>query len=152
MAPLRLDLLIKDLCHLFQVLAERKNLALQIGPLEEMTVVGDKVRLQRLFTNLVDNGIKYTSKGSIHVTVEKDEDEALVKIKDSGIGIPEGEQEKIFERFYRVDKSRSRESGGVGLGLSIAEWVAHAHKGRIKVNSQLNRGSTFSVYLPIHKA
>jgi heavy metal sensor kinase len=151
MAPLRLDFLIKELCHLFQVLAEQKNLALEIGPLVEMTVIGDKVRLQQLFTNLIDNGIKYTSKGSIHVTVEKDEDEALVKIKDSGIGIPKEEQEKIFKRFYRVDKSRSRESGGVGLGLSIADWIANAHHGRIEVESELTKGSTFTVYLPIYE-
>jgi signal transduction histidine kinase len=106
------------------------------------------VRLQQLFTNLIDNAIKYTSKGSIHITVEENKDSALVKIRDTGIGIPKEEQEKIFKRFYRVDKSRSKETGGVGLGLSIAEWIAHAHQGRIEVESELNRGSTFIVYLP----
>jgi heavy metal sensor kinase len=150
-APLRLDLLIEDLCHLFQVLAEQKNIALEIGTLEDVTVMADKVRLQQLFTNLIDNAIKYTPKGSIHVTVEKNESAALVKIKDSGIGIPKEEQEKIFKRFYRMDKSRSRETGGVGLGLSIAEWIVHAHQGRIEVNSELNQGSTFTVYLPLQK-
>jgi heavy metal sensor kinase len=149
MAPLRLDLLIKDLCHLFQVLAEQKNLALEIGTLEEVTLIGDKVRLQQLFTNLIDNGIKYTSQGSIRISVEKNEDTVLVKIKDTGIGIPKEEQEKIFKRFYRMDKSRSRETGGVGLGLSIAEWIAHAHQGRIEVDSEINQGSTFNVYLPL---
>jgi heavy metal sensor kinase len=151
-APLRLDLLIKDLCHLFRVLAEQKNIALEIGTLEEVTVVGDKVRLQQLFTNLIDNAIKYTPKGSIHVTVEKNESAGLVKIKDTGIGIPKEEQGKIFKRFYRMDKSRSRETGGVGLGLSIAEWIVHAHHGRIEVDSELNKGSTFTVYLPVQKA
>ena len=152
MAPLRLDLLIQDLCNLFQVLAEQKNIALEIGTIEEVTVIGDKVRLQQLFTNLIDNAIKYTSKGSIHVTVEKNESAALVKIKDTGIGIPKEEQEKIFGRFYRADKSRSRETGGVGLGLSIAEWIVHAHHGKIEIDSELNKGSTFTVYLPIQKA
>ena len=149
--PLRLDLLIQDLCHLFQVLAEQKNIALEIGSLEEVTVIGDKMRLQQLFTNLIDNAIKYTPNGSIHVTVERNEDAALVKIKDTGIGIPQEEQEKIFKRFYRADKSRSRETGGVGLGLSIAEWIVHAHHGSIEVDSEFNRGSTFTVYLPIQK-
>jgi len=148
-APLRLDLLIQDLSHLFHVLAEQKNIALEIGTLEEVTVMGDKVRLQQLFTNLIDNAIKYTPKGSIHVTVEKKESAGLVKIKDTGIGIPKEEQEKIFERFYRTDKSRSRETGGVGLGLSIAEWIVRAHHGRIEVDSELNKGSTFMVYLPV---
>ena len=147
--PLRLDLLIKDLCNLFQILAEQKENSLEMGTIEEVTILGDKVRLQQLFTNLIDNAIKYTSKGSIHVTLQKNEDIALVKIKDTGIGIPKEEQEKIFKRFYRVDKSRSRETGGVGLGLSIAEWIAHAHHGKIDIDSQLNEGSTFTVCLPI---
>ena len=113
--------------------------------------MGDKTRLQQLFTNLIDNAIKYTSKGSIRVTLQKNEDTALLRVKDTGIGIPREEQEKIFKRFYRVDKSRSRETGGVGLGLSIAEWIAHTHHGKIEVFSEQNQGSTFTVYLPIHK-
>jgi heavy metal sensor kinase len=150
--PLRLDLLIKDLCNLFQILAEQKENSLEMGTIEEVTILGDKVRLQQLFTNLIDNAIKYTSKGSIHVTLQKNEDTALVKIRDTGIGIPKEEQEKIFKRFYRVDKSRSRETGGVGLGLSIAEWIVHAHHGKIGVESKLNKGSTFTLSLPILKA
>jgi signal transduction histidine kinase len=151
MAPLRLDLLIEDICSLFQVLAEQKGIALDFHATEELTVIGDKVRLQQLFTNLIDNAIKYTSKGSIHVTLEKNKEHILLKVQDTGIGIPSEEQEKIFKRFYRVDKSRSRETGGVGLGLSIAEWIVHAHHGRIEVNSELNEGSTFTVHLPIPK-
>ncbi len=152
MAPLRLDLLVNDLCNLFQVLAEQKNIVLETGRMEEVEVVGDKVRLQQLFTNLIDNAIKYTSKGSIQVTVEENKDFAMVRIKDTGIGISKEEQEKIFKRFYRIDKSRSKETGGVGLGLSIAEWIAHAHGGRIEVDSKPNRGSVFTVYVPLRKA
>jgi heavy metal sensor kinase len=152
MAPLRLDLLIKDLCNLFQVLAEQNKINLEMGAIEEVMVMGDKVRLQQLFMNLIDNAIKYTSKGFIEVTVKKDEDGTVVKIKDTGIGISQEEQEKIFKRFYRVDKSRSRETGGVGLGLSIADWIANAHHGGIEVDSKLNEGSTFTVYLPIQNA
>ena len=152
MAPLRLDLLLEDLCHLFRVLAEQKNVAFVIGSLHEAVVIGDKMRLQQLFTNLIDNAIKYTSEGSIQVTLEKNQEVAFVKIKDTGIGIPKEEQKNIFKRFYRVDKSRSRETGGVGLGLSIAEWIANIHRGRIEVDSELDKGSTFTVYLPIQKA
>jgi heavy metal sensor kinase len=151
MAPLRLDLLIQNICNLFQVLAEQKGIVLDLHAAEEMTVVGDKIRLQQLFTNLIDNAIKYTSKGSIHVTLEKEKEEILVKVQDTGVGISSEEQGKIFKRFYRVDKSRSRESGGVGLGLSIAEWIVRAHEGRIEVESELNKGSTFTVYLPIFR-
>jgi signal transduction histidine kinase len=153
MAPLRLDLLIKDLGNLFQVLADQNKIVLEMGRTEEITVIGDKIRLQQLFTNLIDNAVKFTPKGgSIQIRLEKNMNFVQVKVTDTGIGIPKAEQENIFKRFYRVDKSRSRESGGVGLGLSIANWIAHAHHGRIEVNSELNKGSTFTVYLPIQKA
>ena len=149
MAPLRLDLLLKDLCNFFQVLAEQNKIDLETGIIEQITVIGDKTRLQQLFTNLIDNAIKYTSAGSIRVILEENQNAALVKIRDTGIGIPEEEQENIFKRFYRVDKSRSKETGGVGLGLSIAEWIVRAHHGRIEVTSELGRGSTFAVFLPM---
>jgi heavy metal sensor kinase len=153
MNPVRLDLLINDMGGLFQILAEQKNIALCIDPLQETVVMGDKTRLQQLFTNLIDNAIKYTlDGGAIHITLEKNRDLAIVKISDTGIGIPKDEQEKIFKRFYRIDKSRSKETGGVGLGLSIAEWIAHTHHGKIEVFSEPNQGSTFTVYLPIYKA
>src|SRR4030043_1375433 len=99
MDSLRLDLLIKDLCNLFQILSEQKNIVLEMGATEEVTVIGDKIRLQQLFTNLIDNAIKYTPKGSIRITVDKHEDVALVKIKDTGIGIPKEEQMKILKAF-----------------------------------------------------
>jgi heavy metal sensor kinase len=152
MNSVRLDLLINDIGDIFQVLAEQKNIALEIDPIQETVMIGDKIRLQQLFTNLIDNAIKFTpEKGSIWVTSEKNGGDVLVQVKDTGIGIPKEEQENIFKRFYRVDKSRSKESGGVGLGLSIAQWIAQAHQGRIEVESELNKGSTFIVHLPIPK-
>jgi heavy metal sensor kinase len=151
MDSLRLDLLVQDIGDLFKILAEQKGIDLQVGQVQEVTMMGDKVRLQQLFTNLIDNAIKYTSEGSIRITVEKDGQNAVVRVRDTGIGIPQGEQEKIFKRFYRADKSRSKEGGGVGLGLSIAEWIAKTHQGKIEVVSELNQGSVFSVYLPILK-
>ena len=151
MGPVRLDLLISDIGDLFQILAEQKKIVLNIDPLQETIVMGDKARLQQLFTNLIDNAIKYTAEGSIRITIEKNEEMVIIKIMDTGIGISKEEQEKIFKRFYRVDKSRSRETGGVGLGLSIADWIAHAHKGKIEVESELNKGATFTLFLPTLK-
>jgi len=151
--PLRLDLLVGDIGNLFQVLAEQKKISLEMDSIQEAMVLGDKGRLQQLFTNLIDNAIKFTGEGGkIQVAVERDNEAVQVMIKDNGVGIPEEEQEKIFKRFYRVDKSRSKETGGIGLGLSIAEWIATAHHGRIEVHSELNQGSTFTVHLPILKA
>ncbi len=151
MVSLRLDLLVKDLCNLFQVLAEQKKITLEIDAAQEVTVSGDKIRLQQLFTNLIDNAIKYTPEGTIRIILERNREAVLVKVSDTGIGISQAEQKNIFKRFYRVDKSRSRETGGVGLGLSIVEWIAHAHHGKIEVASELNQGSTFTVYLPLPK-
>ncbi len=151
MVSLRLDLLVRDIGNLFKILAEQKGIDLQMDRVQEVTMMGDKVRLQQLFTNLIDNAIKYTPEGSIRITVERDEENAVVQVRDTGIGIPCEEQAKIFKRFYRVDKSRSKESGGVGLGLSIAEWIVYAHHGRIGVESEIGKGSTFTVYLPLLK-
>ena len=150
--PLRLDLLVQDIANLFQVLAEQKHIALNIDSCQETTVMGDKMRLQQLFTNLIDNAMKFTpAGGSIRIRLERDGDFAKVEVVDTGMGIPREEQENIFKRFYRVDKSRSKEIDGVGLGLSIAEWIANAHHGKIEVKSEPNQGSTFAVYLPLQK-
>jgi signal transduction histidine kinase len=152
LVPLRLDLLVQDIGNLFQVLAEQKNIGLNIDLCRETTVMGDKIRLQQLFTNLIDNAVKFTPEGgSIRIRAERDRDFAKVEVVDTGMGIPREEQENIFKRFYRVDKSRSKEIGGVGLGLSIAEWIAHAHHGKIEVKSELNQGSAFIIYLPLQK-
>jgi heavy metal sensor kinase len=152
LVPLRLDLLVQDIANLFQVFAEQKNIGLNIDLCQETTVMGDKMRLQQLFTNLIDNAVKFTPYGgSIRIRAEKDGDFAKIGVGDTGMGIPEEERENIFKRFYRVDKSRSKEIGGVGLGLSIAEWIAHAHHGKIEVRSEPNQGSTFIVYLPLQK-
>jgi len=152
LVPLRLDLLVQDIANLFQVLAEQKNIGLNIDLCEETTVMGDKMRLQQLFTNLIDNAVKFTPDGgSIRIRAERDGNFAKVEVVDTGMGIPKEEQENIFKRFYRVEKSRSKDVGGVGLGLSIAEWIAHAHHGKIEVKSQLNQGSTFIVYFPLQE-
>jgi heavy metal sensor kinase len=149
LAPLRLDLVLNDLCQFFKLLAEQNGIALEVGPIQEALIAGDKTRIQQLFTNLIDNAIKYTARGSVRVILERDAEFARARIIDTGIGIPPEEQAHIFKRFYRVDKSRSKETGGTGLGLSIAEWIATSHRGRIDLASELHRGSTFTVYLPL---
>jgi two-component system sensor histidine kinase SenX3 len=102
-----------------------------------------------MFSNLVENAVKYTPPGGqVEVTGESDENEIIVRVSDTGIGIPQKNLTRIFERFYRVDKARSKQTGGTGLGLSIVRHVAENHGGRVTVESTLGEGSTFAVYLP----
>ena len=112
-------------------------------------VRGDARRLQEVLQNLLDNAVQYTPAGGrIRVQAERREAEVVIAVSDTGIGIPHAEQERIFERFYRVDAARSREVGGTGLGLSIAKHLVEAHGGRLSVESDVGRGSTFRVFLP----
>jgi heavy metal sensor kinase len=142
--------LLSELVEDGEVLAEHKKIQLRVAQAAPVTIVGDKVRLRQLFLNLLDNAIKYTPEGGrVTLAVEQRNGEALFRVQDTGIGIPEEELEKIFERFYRVDKARSRELGGSGLGLAIARWIAELHRGSIAVSSRLNEGSTFTVRLPL---
>jgi two-component system sensor histidine kinase SenX3 len=113
------------------------------------TVPGDETQLHSMFTNLVDNAVKYTPPGGrVEVSGTSGESGVTVRISDTGIGIPEGKLPRIFERFYRVDKARSKETGGTGLGLSIVRHVAENHGGRVTVESTPGEGSTFTVFLP----
>ena len=100
--------------------------------------------------NLLDNAIRYTTRpGTVSVSLRREGQMAVVAVKDTGVGIPAEEKPFIFERFYRVDKSRSRAEGGTGLGLAISRHIAEAHGGKIEVESQVGVGSTFSVWLPL---
>jgi signal transduction histidine kinase len=102
-----------------------------------------------MFTNLVDNAVKYTPPGGrVEVTGGSEGAEIVIRVSDTGIGIPEAKLPRIFERFYRVDKARSKETGGTGLGLSIARHIAENHGGRVAVESTPGEGSTFTVNLP----
>ena len=102
-------------------------------------------------SNLVDNAIKYTpEEGSVTVTLDADHQNAFITVADTGIGIPEEEVGRIFERFYRVDKTRDRETGGTGLGLSITHATIMMHNGSIKVNSKEEEGTSIQVRIPLH--
>lgn len=112
-------------------------------------IYGDTFLLDQAFSNLVENAVKYTPRGGqVTVTTDEKDGRVLVTVSDTGIGIPEEEIPHLFERFYRVDKERSRKAGGTGLGLSITDWIIRAHKGTISVRSTLDSGSDFTVSLP----
>lgn len=113
-------------------------------------IIGDRARLEQVIINMVSNAIKYTKEGgNIKITVGSRGGEVWCTVADNGIGIPEADVDRIFERFYRVDKARSRESGGTGLGLSIANEIVQRHGGRLKVTSKEKKGTRISMYLPI---
>lgn len=127
---------------------KRQNIKV-IAEDEGAYILGDRDRLEQLLFNIIGNAIKYTpEEGSITVIVGVEDKNAYVKVIDTGIGIPEKDLDRIFERFYRVDKARSRQMGGTGLGLSIAQEIAKSHGGSIQAKSQLNKGTEILVMLP----
>jgi signal transduction histidine kinase len=115
-------------------------------------VRADKMKLQRVINNLVDNALRYTpAGGAVRVDVACDGTQATIVVQDTGIGIAAEHQAMIFERFYRTDESRARDSGGSGLGLPIAQAIIQAHGGEMTVQSTPGMGSTFRVMLPLRK-
>ncbi len=129
-------------------LAETKNIELTYIPVREsLQLYGDKDKLKQVVVNLLQNAIKYTEKGKVELQVEEEKLYGKITIKDTGIGIPPGDLERIFERFYRVDKMRSRSVGGTGLGLAIVKHILEAHSSTMVVKSEVNKGSEFSFKL-----
>jgi heavy metal sensor kinase len=149
-AEVNLGKLITNLSTDVEVLCQEKGLSFQLGQTQDLVIEGDEPRLRELFMNLLDNAIRYTpAPGTVSVSVRREGQMTVVAIKDTGVGIPAEDIPFIFERFYRVDKSRSRAEGGTGLGLAICRHIAQAHGGKIEVESQVGMGSTFSVWLPL---
>ena len=148
--PVDLARLLEEIGAHASMLAEAKGLSFASAGGPELTVLADPLRLRQLFWNLLDNAVKYTPEGGrIFLSyVRTEEGWVRVTVKDTGIGIPPEDLERIFERFYRVDKHRARAQGGSGLGLAICEWIARIHGGRIEVRSTVGRGSSFMVHLP----
>lgn len=144
---------VKDCVRAAQVLAVRKNLRLKISEASPLVLTGDEDLLKRMVLNLLDNAVKYTPEGGeISVELAGRNGHAQVIVRDTGIGIPEKDQPHIFDRFYRVDKARSRAQGGAGLGLSIVRWIVEAHGGTVIVESNPGSGSSFIVKLPTDPA
>jgi two-component system phosphate regulon sensor histidine kinase PhoR len=149
--PVRADAPLRTAAGALAGAAESKGLRLELPPQtpEPVWVRGNAQRLEQVFTNLLENAIKYTPKGGrVVARMRVGQKEVHVDVEDSGVGIPASALPRVFERFYRVDRSRSREMGGTGLGLAIVKHVVRAHGGTVSVRSEEGRGSTFSVSLP----
>jgi len=144
---------LRDMVEGWRQVAEIRNLHFTADIAADSFVSGDASALRRLADLLLDNAFKYTpSPGDVALTLQRSGDKAVLTVRDSGPGIAADEQPRIFERFYRVDKARSREQGGAGLGLAIAQWIVTQHHGSISVESQPGHGSTFRVELPLISA
>jgi len=149
--PVDVKALINSIIQGFEKNAGDKGLKL-IADISDYipSVTADRVRLEQVIVNLVDNAIKYTNSGAVRVTVNMADNMLKVDVEDTGIGIPEKDIPRIFERFYRVDKGRSRELGGTGLGLAIVKHIIQAHNGKIWVKSIPGKGTTYSFVLPFN--
>ena len=142
-----LDALVDEVLEDLEPLAETKNIRL-IGKCKDITMVGSDILIYRLVYNLVENAIKYNhSGGQVTVTAERKEKHVYLSVEDTGTGIPEELKERVFEPFFRVDKSRSRELGGVGLGLALVREIVRVHDGNITVKSNPSGGTIFEVVL-----
>lgn len=149
-ADLNLVETVREACAQAAVLARAKGVSLNVSVPENVVgLTGDRHALRRLFLLLIDNAVKYTPVGGyVEVALNEGEDAMSVTVEDSGIGIPESELSRIFDRFYRVDEARPRDKGGAGLGLAIGRWIAEAHGGALLVTSTPGHGSVFTVRLP----
>jgi two-component system sensor histidine kinase CiaH len=146
---IHVDTFVKNVCAPYIEIAESqdKHLWLQLNC--DMKMLADEVRLHQLLVILLDNALKYTGEhDSIGVKTYEEDHKIIFEVSDTGIGIKEENMKYIFDRFYREDKARSRETGGVGLGLSIAHWIVKQHEGTIKASQNKNKGTTFKVKLP----
>ncbi len=142
-------LAIEQACVTILPLAELNHVGVNFDLPNDLIGFVDETQFIQLVRNLVDNAVKYTHPGGrVDVSAESRADEIIITVKDTGIGIPKGEVDRIFDRFYRVDKARSQRIGGTGLGLTIVKDIVEAHEGNISVETQLGKGSTFRVILP----
>lgn len=149
---IELSALAREVWEDLQLLAKKKRIQLKFMDNGFTRVEGDPLFLRQLILNITENGLKYTrAGGEVAVRVKGDRHQGVVRllVTDTGVGIPQKDLKRIFDRFYRVDGARSRETGGTGLGLSICQWIAQAHEGRIAVESKVGKGSTFTVTLPM---
>jgi signal transduction histidine kinase len=165
---IHLEELAKDVLAQASILARAKEIDLHLSSRDgEIRIVADPLRIRELLLNLIENGIKYTPPhGSVSILLERIAPPLLpdqraenskglaagfaqMVVSDTGIGIAKEDQKRIFDRFFRVDKARSRSEGGSGLGLSICKWIVEAHQGEISVESEIGQGSRFTVKLPL---
>ncbi len=149
--PVNMNEVLEHLLKNIRPIAQQRNIELVLESFRPVEAQVDEVKLVLALTNLVENAVKYNvENGWVHVSLNADHKFFYVKIADSGIGIPQEDQARIFERFYRVDKARSRETGGTGLGLAITKNIIQLHRGSIRVHSRENEGTTFVVRIPLN--
>ncbi|GBD06930.1 Sensor kinase CusS [bacterium HR21] len=149
--PVDLTALVQEIAQDIEVLAHERGLRISLDAAPEVRIFGDALRLRQAVLNVVDNALKYTpSGGQIQLRVRSEGHEAIIEVSDTGIGIPPEEQPRVFERFYRVEKSRARLTGsdGAGLGLAIVRWIVEAHGGRIELESTPGRGTCVRFRFP----
>ena len=151
-AQININELIEQILKRLQPIADKQKVELVLESFRPVSAEVDEVKLTLAITNLIENGIKYNrndGEGWVHVSLNADHQFFYLKVEDSGMGIPEEDLEYIYERFYRVDKSHSREIGGTGLGLAITRSSILMHRGAIKVHSVIGEGTTFDVRIPL---
>ncbi len=147
--PVDLKGLLEDLVDQMRLLASDRNLRIEIQSVPALWIDADKLWIRRAIVNLLHNAIKYSRDGGkIEVSASMENSTVKLRIRDYGIGILPQDLSHIFDRFYRADPARSRDSGGVGLGLALVKWIIEAHNGSIRVESVVEQGSLFEVFLP----
>jgi heavy metal sensor kinase len=146
------DVVVETVEH-FRPVAESKGITLEVKDVAAAPVEGERSELRRVISNLLDNALKYTEGGGrVSVALERNGASVSLRVRDTGAGIPASDRERIFERFYRADPSRDRRTGGAGLGLAIVARIVEFHRGRVSVESDLGKGSAFTVELPLSGA
>ncbi len=151
-APVELYALVEDVCVSLAAKAAAQKVTIKNNVEPEVMVYADERRLEQMLTNLIDNGIKFSrEQGTVAISYESGERDKIL-VQDNGDGIPSQHLERLFERFYRVDRARSRDMGGTGLGLAIVKHLALLHRGEVTVTSELGKGTTFTIHLPKSKA
>jgi heavy metal sensor kinase len=154
-APLRLDLIAHDVAAVSSVLANERHIQLRVETSGPVVVLGDSDRILQAVLNLIQNALTYTPAGRgglVTIRVMEEGSRAILSVTDNGIGIEPGHLPHIFERFYRASPDAAHSQGGSGLGLSIVDWVVGAHDGEVTVQSQVGKGSVFTIYLPLATA
>ncbi|MCM8829530.1 MAG: ATP-binding protein [Candidatus Omnitrophica bacterium] len=149
LVPINIKEVVEETIKMFTGKIRDKNLSLKIDIDDGLVISGDRLRIEEMFINLIDNAVRYTDKGGITIKGLREKDRVIISIKDTGIGIPERSIPRIFERFYVVDRSRSKETGGTGLGLSIVKHIIMLHKGTIDVKSHIGTGTEVLITLPL---
>lgn len=145
----KIDDLLKDMVPVATPLVNQKHIQMDVNVEEGIELTADEDKVRQILLNLFMNAINYTPEnGSISLEVKATEEQVIFTVQDSGIGIEKADLPRIFERFYRVDKARSRDTGGTGLGLAIVKHIVELHSGEIVVDSDIGKGTTFTVYLP----